>query len=133
MEKSQLFFLATFKPTKRILKIGRQLGILACPSYLCVYFFFIYRDAFNCRFQLNCIFNRKLCCIVTWLYFQWKEMKHRLVKANMVKILELVVNQKSWDEFKIKLSPISHTCVQMCAFSCSQRNLFPAIKSAVGF
>lgn len=45
-------------------KIGRQLGISACPSYLCVYFFFIYRDAFNCRFQLNCIFNRKLCCIV---------------------------------------------------------------------
>ena len=64
MEKSQFSFLATFKPTKRILKIGRQLGISACPSYLCVYFFFIYREAFNCRFQLNCIFNRKLCCIV---------------------------------------------------------------------
>ena len=64
MEKSQFSFQATFKPTKRILKVGGQSGISACPSYLCVYFFFIYRETFNCRFQLNCVYNRKLCGIV---------------------------------------------------------------------
>ena len=87
MEKSQFSFLATFKPTKRILKIGRQLGISACPSYLCVYFFFIYRDAFNCRFQLNCIFNRKLCCIVYLVILSMKGNETQASKSKYSKTI----------------------------------------------
>ena len=87
MEKSQFSFLATFKPTKRILKIGRWVGISACPSYLCVYFFFIYRDAFNCRFQLNCIFNRKLCCIVYLVILSMKGNETQASKSKYGKTI----------------------------------------------